>query len=165
MRSTATRRQFLLSAASLATGLLPAGLTRAAETDVLTITHATTGRARSFTLAELDTMPQRSFTTRTPWHEGPVTFAGVDAAAFLEAEGDGATTLRLVALNDYVVEADVSLFAGTGAILATRQDGTLMPVTDKGPIFVVFPFDSDPRLQHQTYFSRAVWQLCGIEFP
>ena len=49
-----------------------------------------------------------------------------------------------------------------GALLATRQNGTIMPVSDKGPVFLVFPFDSRPELQHQTYYSRAVWQIAEI---
>jgi hypothetical protein len=34
-----------------------------------------------------------------------------------------------------------------------------MPIRDKGPLFIVYPFDSDPRLQTEQYYGRAVWQL------
>jgi hypothetical protein len=37
-----------------------------------------------------------------------------------------------------------------------------MPVRDKGPLFIVYPYDSDTRLQSQTYYSRSAWQVCKL---
>ena len=37
-----------------------------------------------------------------------------------------------------------------------------MPVTDKGPLFIVYPFDSNPELKHQLFYSRSAWQLNRI---
>lgn len=114
-------------------------------------------------LASLDALPQTAFETTTPWHKGAVRFSGVSLKDYLAAFGAIPTTIRLVALNDYVVDADVAELLAGEALLATRQDGETMPVSDKGPVFLVFPFDSRSELQHQTYYSRAVWQLTEID--
>ncbi|WP_156421157.1 oxidoreductase [Aureimonas sp. AU20] len=112
--------------------------------------------------AALDALPQTRFATTTPWHDTPVEFAGVSARDLFQAVGAHGENLQLIALNDYVVEAKVSdIIAGDG-LFATRQNGVPMPVSDKGPIFLVFPFDQRPETQHQAYYSRAVWQLAEI---
>jgi hypothetical protein len=50
-----------------------------------------------------------------------------------------------------------------GVILALKRDGEYMTVRDKGPLFIVYPFDSDPELKVQKYYSRSVWQVARIE--
>lgn len=118
-----------------------------------------------FSLADLDALPQTTFRTTTPWHSGPVEFSGVSVADFLAAMGVPPTvgSMQLIALNDYVVDTKASDLTSGEALLATRMNGQPMAVTDKGPVFVVFPFDSRTELQHQSYYSRAVWQLAEID--
>jgi hypothetical protein len=38
-----------------------------------------------------------------------------------------------------------------------------MSVRDKGPLFLVYPFDKDQGLFNEKYFSRSVWQIKDIE--
>jgi hypothetical protein len=40
-----------------------------------------------------------------------------------------------------------------------KRDGEEMPIRDKGPLFIVYPFDSAEELQSEQYYSRAVWQV------
>jgi hypothetical protein len=47
-------------------------------------------------------------------------------------------------------------------ILALKRNGEYMPVRDKGPLFVIYPFDSKPELKTQTYYGRSVWQVAKI---
>ena len=107
-------------------------------------------------------MPQTTFSTTTPWHSGVTEFSGVSLKDFLSSTELSGKKLQIIALNDYEVQADISEMLEAGALLATRQNGAIMPVSDKGPVFLVFPFDSRPELQHQTYYSRAVWQIAEI---
>ena len=37
-----------------------------------------------------------------------------------------------------------------------------MPVSDKGPLFIVYPYDSDPALHSQKFYGRSVWQLSRL---
>lgn len=48
-------------------------------------------------------------------------------------------------------------------IFATKLDGKLMSVRDKGPLMLVYPFDLDADLYNEKYFSRSVWQIKEIE--
>ena len=133
---------------------------RAADAAILHVTSS--GATHDFSLADLDAMPQAKFRTGTPWSGGVDEFSGVRLADLLKAVGAQGASLQLIALNDYVVTASSDELVKADALLSTRRDGEPMPISDKGPIFVIFPFDDRPELKHQAYFSRAVWQLDRI---
>jgi hypothetical protein len=38
-----------------------------------------------------------------------------------------------------------------------------MSVREKGPLFVMYPFDEQPALRTSVYFGRCIWQLKAIE--
>lgn len=138
-----------------------------AAAPVLSVCGAVDGTAadgcRVFTLRQLEQMPQASITTATPWHSQPLTYSGVPVQALLSSLNARGRQLRLLALNDYAVTVEARQLGDNGAILATARDGRPMPISDKGPIFVMFPFDSDPKLRADSIYLMAVWQLCRID--
>lgn len=157
-------RRTFLSGFLAGLGLSALGLEQARADDViLTLRSADGTSIRAQTLAELDALPQQSFRTTTPWHKSSVEFSGVPLKTYFDLAKVAPTKIRLVALNDYVVDADVAELLTGAALLATRQNGVPLPVSDKGPVFLIFPFDSRSELQHQFYYSRAVWQLTEID--
>ena len=80
----------------------------------------------------------------------------------LEKAGAKGQTLSVAALNNYRSEIPVSDLAEHGVILAYKQDGEYMPISDKGPLFVVYPFDADPELNTEVYYTRSAWQVRSI---
>ena len=118
--------------------------------------------AAQFDLAMLEALGLESFTTTTPWYTGPVTFEGVRMSRLLEHVGATGTTLVAFALNDYSTEIPISDFTKFPALLALKRDGVYMPVRDKGPLFIVYPYDSEPALKHQQYYSRSAWQVSRL---
>ena len=120
------------------------------------------GRA-DFDLAMLDVLPQRETVTATPWHEGKHRFSGPTIASILEAAGATGGTLRIAALNDYATEMPIDDARTIPVILATRIDGEEISIRDKGPLFVIYPFDEQPELFNEVYFNRSVWQVKSIE--
>jgi hypothetical protein len=48
-------------------------------------------------------------------------------------------------------------------IVARLMDDKPMPVREKGPLFIVYNFDGQPRLRTEQYFSRSVWQVKSME--
>ena len=103
------------------------------------------------------------FETETIWTDGPQTFVGVelvDLLAALEAEGD---ILRAVALNDYAVEIPVSDAVEGGPIIAYLRNGEEMSLRDKGPLWLVYPYDSVPEYRSEVIYARSIWQLARIE--
>ena len=49
-----------------------------------------------------------------------------------------------------------------GPILAYLNDGEEMPVRDKGPLWVVYPYDLNASYQSEVIYSRSIWQLDRI---
>lgn len=116
-----------------------------------------------FDLAMLENLPGRVSSVNTPWYDSRKTFEGPLGSAVLDAVGATGTTLRVVALNDYAAEIPAEDFRKHAVILATKLDGKPMSVREKGPIFVIYPFDADPSLFNEKYFNRSVWQVKSIE--
>ena len=38
-----------------------------------------------------------------------------------------------------------------------------MAERDKGPLFMMYPFDGHPELRGAVHYSRAIWQLRHLE--
>ena len=168
---SSNRRVFLASAAAA----LCLGGTRMARADALPqpegkvilsisgkigVTNAE-GVAR-FDRAMLEGLGLTAFTTATPWYDSQVTFEGVRLDHLMDVVGASGEQLSVKALNDYTTEIPIADFARYRTILALRRDGAYMPVKDKGPLFIVYPFDSDPELKHQRFYSRSAWQVARM---
>jgi len=121
-----------------------------------------TGRA-DFDLAMLDALPQHSFVTRTPWFNSARKFSGPLLRELLAAVGAQGQTLMAVALNDYKIEIPLDDLRRYPVLLATRLDDQPMRVRDKGPLFIIYPFDASADLRSERYYSRSAWQLRHLE--
>jgi hypothetical protein len=71
--------------------------------------------------------------------------------------------LRVTALNDYRIDIPMDDAQRHDLLLARLLDDKPMPVRDKGPLFIIYPFDQNAALRNALYFSRCVWQLRSIE--
>ena len=141
---------FTQATAALASGVL------------LSVTLAN-GESTSMSRADLEAMPVTEFTTSTLWTSGEVTFTGVSLVDFFAALGVETGVMRAVAINDYAVEIPVSDAAPGGPIVAYQMNGEAMSPRDKGPLWVVYPYDANVDYQAETYYSRSIWQLTRIE--
>ena len=90
-------------------------------------------------------------------------FQGVSLHLITDLLGVEDGTLLATALNDYSVEIPVSDAVAGGPIIAYARDGVEMSVRDKGPLWIIYPFDSDPRYQTAVVLSRSIWQLDRID--
>lgn len=104
-----------------------------------------------------------SFATSTIWTEGQPTFTGVPLQTILTDAGIDEGTVSAVAINDYAVQIPVDEVTADYPIVAFQQDGQAMSVRDKGPLWVIYPYDSDPALQSEVTYARSIWQLVRIE--
>ncbi|NDW05121.1 hypothetical protein [Jiella pacifica] len=122
------------------------------------------GRTMTFSRNDLAALPQTRFETKAPWIATPAVFEGPSVAALLRAFAPEATFERaeIGALDDYMVAAEVPRLVADGAIFAIRQDGAFMPVAQKGPVLVIFPFDDRPELQDKSHFGLCIWQISQI---
>jgi hypothetical protein len=161
------RRQLLVAVLALAA--LPAAhaLDKARGKVVLTLAGKVTatnadGRAE-FDMDMLAALPQHSFTTSTPWYKEPKKFTGPLLRDVLAAAGAQGKTLRAVAINDYKAELPFEDSQRYNVVVARLMDDKPMPVRDKGPLFIIYPFDTDEVLRSERFYSRAAWQLKRLE--
>lgn len=161
-----------MTTAATAAGLLGAAQASAAPLSkpegkvVLTISglisNTNNGDKAEFDMPMLEALGNESWTTKTPWYKDPVTFSGVPMSKLLEVVGAKGTSLTVTALNDYATDIPFEDFKTQPVMLATKRDGNYMPVRDKGPLFIVYNYDSNPELQHQRFYSRSVWQVARM---
>jgi len=167
MHITMNRLAAVVLGACLALGAGAAqALEQAKGKVLLTVTgkigEKNTPDAAVFDLAMLEKLPQQNFSTQTPWAKGPTRFTGPllrDVLAAVKASG---STVKALAINDYqtlIPMADASKF---DMIVAYKMNGELMPVRTKGPLFIVYPFDSKAELRSATYYERSAWQLKSL---
>ncbi|WP_071675927.1 hypothetical protein [Nioella nitratireducens] len=165
-----TRRDLMriAGAAALGGGMSHAAWAQSQVSGAETILSVTPGSDRApvhFSDADLMALPQQRFDTSTIWTGGVQTFSGPSLSDVLAAAQGVARpeTLRLQALNDYIVHMDVAVVEDTVPILANRIDGAPFGVRDKGPLWIVFPYDSNERFRSEVIYTLSVWQLRRID--
>ena len=169
----------LAAACALPAALLPAwrarpaaaaGLVAPAGAPILTVSGAIgntnadgrTGRVARFDRDMLEALGTAGFRTSTPWFDTPVRFDGVPMTRLLQEVGALGKTVTAIALNDYTTDIPVTDFRRYGVILALKRDGAYMPVREKGPLFIVYPFDAHPELRSELHYSRSAWQVAEL---
>lgn len=134
---------------------------------VLTISgsldHPNIDQTAQFDMAMLEKLKGRTGEMETPWTTGRTKFSGPFLRAILDAAGAHGSTLKVIALNDYSADVPVDDALALDTILATRMNDKPMSVRDKGPLFLIYPFDLQPEIFNEKYFSRSVWQIRAIE--
>jgi hypothetical protein len=73
-----------------------------------------------------------------------VTYTGVLMSELLEVAevSDSATTVRVVALDDYAADIPISEIEAWPILLATQADGEYLTVDTNGPTRIIFPYDT-----------------------
>lgn len=112
-----------------------------------------------FDRAALERLDATPIDTKTPWFDGVSHFEGVRLDRLMAAVGATGTIVAAVAINDYASDIPIEDFAKYGAILAYKRNGQYMTIRDKGPLFLVYPYDKDEALQSKTFYARSVWQV------
>lgn len=111
----------------------------------------------------LEGLPQHEFATSTIWTDGVVIFRGVRLGDLLRSAGATGTTVTLTALNDYSISMPLADALADGPLLAFLMNGEPMSVRDKGPVWLVYPYDADAAFRTEQTYARSIWQLDRIE--
>ena len=127
------------------------------------IANTNDGAVARFDRQMLEALGTVTLRTMTPWYDHVVEFEGVSMKALMQHVGAEGTQVTATALNDYRGTIPLSDFDSFEVILAMKRDGVDMPIRDKGPLFIVYPYDSDPELANGLYYSRSVWQVKELE--
>ena len=101
--------------------------------------------------------------TSTIWTEGVNTFEGVPLKSLVDLAGAESGQLLASAINDYTIEIPVSDAVEGGPIVAFLFNGDRMSVRDKGPLWIIYPYDHSADYRSEVTYSRSIWQLDRIE--
>jgi hypothetical protein len=126
------------------------------------VAEKNSAQAAEFDLAMLEKMPQHRFTTMTPWDKQPITFTGPLLRDVLAAAKATGSTIKAAALNDYQTSIPLEDADKFDVILAHQINGKAIPVKTKGPLFIVYPYDTKPELRSTVYYERSAWQLKSL---
>lgn len=157
------RRQFIhISSVAAVTAFLP--LRAHASATLLTVGGDISGQnPRSFTDNDLSELKQIEFSTSTIWTNTKAKFAGPPLQGLLDEVGAGPGSLRLRAVNDYMVVMPRDHIEAAAPIIANRIDGRPYNIRNKGPLWLVFPYDTHTRFQSEEVYAFSIWQLTHIE--
>ncbi|UDF33741.1 UNVERIFIED_ORG: molybdopterin-dependent oxidoreductase [Shinella sp. XGS7] len=116
-----------------------------------------------FDMPMLAALPQHSLVQKTPWYPSPRKFTGPLLRDVLAAAGAQGQQIEARAINDYKVSIPMEDAQEHGVILARLLDDQPMPLRDKGPLFIMYPFDGQTKLRSSIYYSRSIWQLKSLD--
>ncbi len=118
------------------------------------------------TLEDIEALPQTAFVSYNEYVDGPTIFRGPLVREVLARGGlHEAEIVRFTALNDYFIDIPASDFTAFDAILAVESNGRRLSRRDKGPLWLVYPVDRHPELEHHEFVARLIWQVVRIDVP
>jgi len=95
----------------------------------------------------------------TPWTDGENLFEGVRLRDLLARLGAQGNAVLADAVDDYAVKIPMEDIRDYDVIVAYAMNGKPLPLDDKGPLWVIYPYSEYFGLQKDLYFARSVWQL------
>ena len=123
------------------------------------ITKTNNGNKAEFDLEMLHALGTRAMSVTTSWTDGTQEFSGVLMRDLLAAVGATGKTVEAIALNDYTYGINIEDFSLYPVILATKLNGKILKIRDKGPLWIVYPLDKFTEVQQDSIERRMVWQL------
>ncbi len=116
-----------------------------------------------FDLEMLKQLPPTSFSTTTIWTEGDVDFRGVLLADLLDAVAAEATTIHAVSATGTAVKIPTSDAVIDGPIVAYAMNGKPLAASDQGPLWIVYPYDSDRQYRTEQIYRRSIQHLESMD--
>ncbi len=143
--------------------LISTALMSGALASSLTITTTNGATLAVLDRPTIESMGMRSVETATPWTGGPAHFQGVPVADVLARTGAGGRNVTALAFDDYAVTLTAQTIARYSPIIATRLNGELLTLDNKGPFWIIFDFDDVSEEAAIELRSLAVWHLIEFE--
>ncbi|EEX64516.1 hypothetical protein VCJ_003050 [Vibrio metoecus] len=75
---------------------------------------------------------------------------------------DQVSSVTFIALNDYAANISIADIEQYEPIVAYYLDGTEMKIRNKGPFWLVYNLDKNPKLNNPIYYTHMVWQISHI---
>lgn len=134
---------------------------------VLTVTgkisQTNHGDAAQFDRAMLKALGTETYEITSPWLTGTNTFTGVPLYRLLDRLGASADEIHASALNDYTAVIPRSDAVPNGIFIALEINGGEMTTRDRGPLWMLYPFDQHPEYRSEVGYARSIWQLHQLD--
>ena len=140
----------------------PAGEVILTVSGNIKISNSDDGTA-TFDQEMLTALPSQTIETTTPWTDGVVKFEGPLLRDVLKMVGGTGQSLKATAYNDYSVNIPAADFTNFDVILAYKRDGDIMTLRSKGPLWIIYPWDTHDDLRTELFHSRSIWQLRALD--
>ncbi len=127
------------------------------------ITNTNVDDSAQFDLEMLMALDDTVIETSTIWTQGIQTFQGVSLDVLTETLGITEGTILATAINNYTIEIPTSDAKPDGPIIAYMHNGETMTVRNNGPLWIIYPYDSNNEYRSELIYSRSIWQLDRIK--
>ncbi len=112
-----------------------------------------------FNVAALERLPRHVIETNTIWTEGVQVFEGVLLKDFLAHIGVSEGNIEASATNEYLIDINVNEATDIAPLIAYKRNGEYMSLRDKGPLWVVFPYDASEEFRRDEIYAQSIWQV------
>lgn len=119
-------------------------------------------KARTFTREELLSLPQQEITIKTEYGPEPVKLSGPRLADILAAAGATGRTVRLFAMDQYMVELSPAEQAGHDWVLGLSADGVALAIGGRGPTWLGFDMPG-ATMPNDDEKAQLVWSVYYID--
>lgn len=115
-------------------------------------------------IATIEALGQVDYTVNDPFETVETTFRGVLMSDLLDLwqVAEDATTLHIVALNDYAIDVPIEDLRRYPVILALQANGDYMPVSTRGPAMLVYPY-GEYEFDTAVYNDYWIWQIKSVD--
>jgi hypothetical protein len=100
--------------------------------------------------------------TTSPWTSGKTVFRGVLLRDILKSVDAKGTVLKASAADGFTVDIPISDAEEFDVIIAYRLNGTPLEEDVYAPFWIIYPYDSDEKLDQEKYHARSIWQLTKL---
>lgn len=137
----------------------------AADEDSIAMTGAIQPGRSSMTIEEIEALGTVSVTGASPHNSALRTFEGVWLHDLVAAVGsDHADQVTLIAIDYYQATFTRSDWENVEILLATRENGKLLELENRGPMrVIVADYDATKQI-HQETIPKWVWMITEIHF-
>lgn len=123
------------------------------------ITNTNDGDKAEFDLDMLHALGTQAISVTTSWTDGTQEFSGVRMRDLMETVGAMGQVVKAISLNGSTYTIEIQDFVLYRVILATKLNGKILKVRDKGPLWIVYPLYEFTEREKLSIEPRMVWQL------
>lgn len=134
------------------------------QAETLLTLESNSGYRKVLSREELEALPQESFTTSTPWTKSIHTYQGPRLSLITSNFPQPFESIKVYGINGYAYDIKEKELKKYPFILAMKQDGKRMALRNKGPLWVLLPFNQYPKVDSiDEMLNKFVWQVNRIK--